>query len=156
MSFLNDLETELVQSLPLRDVIAIDPHTIVRAAVAMMRNHGLGCAVIAERGKPPTGIFTEHSVIEVLVRNVSIDECAVSKYADSSFVVVKQTDPILSVWKAVLDQAARFVCVTDEDGHLVGLTGQRGLAEYLCDCYARQVTVQRLGSTPWMREREGA
>ena len=156
MSFQEDLAGERVESLPLRDAIAIDKHTILRAAIAMMRTHNLGCAVIVDSVCRPTGIFTEQSVIGMLVGDASIDAQPVSAFADPHFFVVKLTDPISDVWDAVVHQAARFVCVTDEEGQLVGLTGQRGLAEYVCDCFANQIAVQRLGSTPWMLEREGA
>lgn len=156
MSFRGDLQADCVGSLPLRDVIAVDPHTVLRAAVAMMRNHSLGCAVIVERGQPPSGIFTERSLINVLVSNASLDSCAISQFTDPSFVMVKASDAIASVWNAVVEKAARYVCVTDDEGRLIGLTGQRGLSEYLADTFARQVAVQRLGSTPWMRQREGA
>ena len=156
MSFLQDLQDETVASLPLRDAIVVTPYTLVRAAVAMMRNHSLGCAVIAEHGRRPSGIFTEYSVIDVLNKDANMDCEPVGRYADSNFISVKSTEPVLRVWEAVQGSAARFVCVTDQDGDVIGITGQRGLSEFLADSYSRQVAVQRLGSTPWMNEREGA
>jgi predicted transcriptional regulator len=102
------------------------------------------------------GVFTEQSVIRMLAEGAQLDETAVSDYCDPHFFVARASEPIETVWKSVAQSGARFICVTDDDGRLVGLTGQRGLAEYLCDCYAGQVTVQRLGSAPWMLQREGA
>ena len=156
MSFRQDLEADRVGSLPLREAIIVDPHTVVRAAVAIMRNRSLGCAVIVDHDRRPSGIFTEHSVIEVLVKNASLDESPVFQFSDPNFIAAKVTEPVIRVWEAVQLAAARFVCVTDDKGDVIGITGQRGLAEYLADCFAGQVTVQRLGSTPWMRQREGA
>ena len=156
MSFRQDLELETIASLELREAIIVNPYTVVRAAVAAMRYRSLGCAVIVDYHRRPAGIFTERSVIDALTKDASLDDSVVYEFADPSFIQAKVTDPIARVWQAVQEAAARFVCVTDTKNNVVGITGQRGLAEYLADCFARQVTVQRLGSTPWMRQREGA
>ena len=156
MSFREELSKETVSELPLRDAIAVDQHTVLRAAIALMRQHELGCAVIVDHLCRPTGIFTEQSVIRMLIAEASLDSQPVSDFADPHFFVVKQSDPISKVWDLIVGEAARFVCVIDDEGQLAGLTGQRGLAEYVCDCFASQIAVQRLGSTPWMLQREGA
>lgn len=156
MTFRQELNEETVASLPTRKAIMVQPYTLVRAAIAVMRNRGLGCAVIIDHAQRPSGIFTEHSVIQLLNKNVCLDDTPVCDFADPSFIQVKQTDPIMHVWEAVQTAAVRFVCVTDEQGRAIGITGQRGLSEYLADCFARQITVQRLGNTPWMKQREGA
>ena len=156
MSFREDLCEEKVSSLPLRDAIAVDPHTVVRAAIALMRSHGLGCAVVVDHHCRPIGVFTEQSVIDMLVEGKCLDTTPVSDCCDHRFFIVKTNDPIEKAWEAVTQHGARFLCVTDKTGQLIGLTGQRGLAEYVCDTFAQQVAVQRLGSTPWMLQREGA
>ncbi|MCC9603978.1 CBS domain-containing protein [Stieleria sp. JC731] len=156
MGFLDELNTERVKDLPLRDAIAINEHTIARAAIALMRSNDIGCAVVVKHQWEPCGMFTEQSVIRLLHDGVSLDSTAVSKYLDPSYRCVSLSSPIRRVWDAIVNDGARFLCVTDDDGQLVGLAGQRSLAEYLGDCYARQVAVQRLGSKPWMLEREGA
>ncbi|WP_158222842.1 CBS domain-containing protein [Rhodopirellula sp. MGV] len=156
MGFLEDLEKEQVKDLPLRDAIVINEHTIARAAIALMRSNDLGCSVIVQREWEPTGIFTEQSVIRMLHEGASLDSNPVSKFRDPSYRCVGLTDSIRTVWDAVVEEGMRFMCVVDHEGQLVGLAGQRSLADYVCDCYARQVAVQRLGSKPWMLEREGA
>lgn len=156
MTFCQDLREDTVRSLPIRKAIAIQSHTLLRGAIAMMRNEDLGCAVIVNHQQEPIGVFTEHSVIDLLARGACLDERPVCEFIDPDFFCVRETDPILRVWELVCDSAARFVCVTDQDGAIIGLTGQRGLAEYLTDSFAGQVAVQRLGSHPWMNQREGA
>jgi signal-transduction protein with cAMP-binding, CBS, and nucleotidyltransferase domain len=156
MSFRQELEQETVAQLPVREAIVVRPFTLVRAAVAVMRARSLGCCVMVDHGRIPSGIFTEHSLLHVLVRGDSLDDSPVCRYADPNFISVRLRDPISCVWEAIQRAGARFVCVTDDDGRLMGLTGQRGLAEYVADCFAQQVAVQRLGSTPWMHAREGA
>ncbi len=160
MGFRADIESEPVSELELRDVIVVRPETVIRAAVATMRNHSLGCAVVVDfevkPAGPPVAIFTEQSLINAVLQGASLDDCTVGDFAESNFVSVKQSDPIAHVWDSIQETGARFVCVTDDGGDLVGITGQRGVAEYVCDYYSQQVVVQRLGSTPWMTQREGA
>ena len=156
MNFQTELAEDTVDSLPLREAIIVHPNTVVRAAIARMRDLSIGCAVIVDYDQVPSGIFTEHSVLDVLVRNASLDESPIGWFADPDFIVVEQDESILRVWEAVRLCAARFVCITDSNGKVVGITGQRGLSEYLADSFARQVTVQRLGCTPWIQQREGA
>jgi hypothetical protein len=50
----------------------------------------------------------------------------------------------------------RFLIVVDDRGRLAGLTGQKGLMEYVAEHFPRQVTVQRIGCKPFLAEREGA
>jgi CBS domain-containing protein len=147
---------ETVRSLPLRDPIAVAPNTVVRAAVARMRSLRLGCAVIVDLDRKPIGVFTERSLLSALIQNASLDRRVVGDFTDPSFVQLKSSDPISRVWDAIQHEGARFICVTDDSGRLIGLTGQKGLAEYVSEYFPGQVMVQRLGCTPWMQTREGA
>ena len=156
MCFREELDQQPVGALPLRDAIVAYPYTVIRAAIAVMRDRSLGCAVIVDRAHHPIGIFTEKSVLKLLIENASLDERPVCHFGDSSVYSVKSTEPIKRVWEAIQQNHARYVCVTDEEGKLIGLTGQRGIAEYFADCFAQQTTTQRLGSAPWMKQREGA
>ncbi len=79
-----------------------------------------------------------------------------SDFPDSKYLVVKTSDSIGRVWDAIVRDAYRFICVVDDEGKLVGLTGQRGLAEYVSECFPQQVMAQRLGGKPWLDQREGA
>ncbi len=157
MGFRTDLEYDPISSLQLRDPIIVHPYTLLRAAVALMRSHSLGCAVIVDQVSKPIGLFTEQSMLGALVSNASLDDRPVCDFAEPRFLCVKSSQPIARVWDAIQRDRARFVVVTDdESGKLIGITGQRGIAEYISDCFPRQIVVQRLGSKPWMQQREGA
>ncbi len=156
MTFKEDLRSDRIDGLTLREAIAIDPHTIVRAAIALMKSHSIGCAIVVDGDLHPIGVFSEQSVIRILNDGADIDSVPVSDFLDKTHWVVSKSDSVSELWKAVVDEGARFVAVTDSEGRLTALTGQRGLAEYVCDCYANQIAVQRLGSAPWMLQREGA
>ena len=156
MGFREDLESELVSSLPLREAIRARPDDSLRQAVEAMRAKSLGCAVIVDQAGKPSGLFTEQSLLDALTQNESLDERRIGDFTDPGFRCVKSSDPISRVWDAIAQDGIRFICVTDDAGDLIGVTGQRGIAEYVADCFPREVVVQRLGSTPWMDQREGA
>ncbi len=156
MGFQKDLQIETVANLPLRPAIPVEAGTIVRAAVARMRAEELGCVVIVDFSGKPIGIFTERSLLDVLMHDASLDRVTVGEFADSDFLLVKKSEPISRVWDAILKDGLRFICVTDDDGNLVGLTGQRGMSEYVSESFPQEVMVQRIGGTPWMQQREGA
>ena len=66
------------------------------------------------------------------------------------------SDPIVSVLESLELKNIRFLAVVDEDGRLAGLTGQKGLMEYVADHFPGEVMVQRVGQTPFLHQREGA
>lgn len=136
---ISTMETDRVASLPLREPIKVTPATILRGAIAMMRYRQLGCAVIVEHGQP-VGIFTERSVLELLTKNASLDELPVQEFADGNFHQVQLNDSVSSVWNAIRDEGRRFVCVVDDHGKLIGLTGQRGMSEYVAELQDKLTT----------------
>ncbi len=156
LGFREELEFDPISSLQLRNAIVVHRYTLVRAAVAVMRAHSLGCAVIVDQVRKPIGLFTEKSLLDVLVQNACLDDRPVCDFAEREFLSFKSSEPISRVWDAVVRDGVRFIAVTGEDGKLIGITGQRGLAEYISECFPRQTVVQRLSSKPWMRQREGA
>lgn len=156
MGFCEDLNTDPVSTLPIRNAPVVQPDTSIQDAIAAMLARSLGCAVIVDSNGFPTGLFTEQALLDALSDKPELKGLAVSDYSDPAFLVVNTGDPIMRVWDAIENDGLRFVCVVDDQGKLVGVTGQRGIAEYVAECFARQVVVQRLGSTPWMNQREGA
>ncbi len=157
MVILRDLlDGDTVGDLPIREAITVKSGTVVRAAVARMRSRDIGCVLIINTHGFPIGIFTERSLLDVLVQNASLDESAVGDFADDHCTVVKTSDPVSRVWDAVERQGQRFICVTNEAGKVIGVTGQRGLAEYISEYFPAEVMVQRIGGKPWMQQREGA
>ena len=156
MGLEENLAKEHVSDLNLREPIKVQNDTIVRAAVAQMRERQLGCAVIVDDSDKPIGVFSERSVIDVLTRDTSLDNFKVGDFRDKNWAAVCLTDPISDVFDAIQHRGMRFVCVVDEEGCVAGLTGQRGLSEYFADHFPGQVMVQRVGGKSNMQQREGA
>ena len=69
---------------------------------------------------------------------------------------VRASDPIADVLEAMQLKNIRLLCVVDEQDRVVGLTGQRGLMEYVAEHFPGEVTVQRIGQPPYLSDREGA
>ena len=156
MDFGQMLARDQVHTLPLRTPPTITAQTPVADAITNMQEAGLGCAVIVDAMHRPGGIFTERSLLEILDEGKDLRTCVAGDFTDPNFLTVRRDQPISIVWIAICLEQARFMCVIDEEGQLVGLTGQRGLSEYVSECFPWQVAVQRLGAKPWDEQREGA
>ena len=85
----------------------------------------------------------------------SLDEPISSHHADR-WPQVRLADAIVSVLEALETKNVRFLAVVDEEGRIAGLTGQKGLMEYIADHFPEHVMVQRIGQKPFMQDREGA
>jgi CBS domain-containing protein len=156
MSLHKELTDFTIGSLTLRTPATVQPGTPLSAAVAQMRDQQLGCAVLVNDQRQPVGIFTEQTLLKALVNGTPLDSATVDDFQDAAFFTVSTEAPVAEIWNAVVADGIRFVCVTGENGELLGLTGQRGLAEHISECCPQEVMVQRLGSKSVMHEREGA
>ena len=103
----------------------------------------------------PIGIFTESMLTQLMAHGAApLDDPVRLQMADR-LPWVKKSDPIVDVLEAMQAKNIRFICVVDEGGRVAGLTGQKGLMEYIAEHFPRQVMTQRVGSPP-PRNREGA
>lgn len=157
MGLKENLQSESVSHLPCREAIRIQPDTTVRQAAEIMQTKKLGCAVVVDAEGKPMGVFTERTLIELLLQQPdNLGDLRVRDYLETEWFRVQSSDPIASVLDLIQNRAARFVVEVDENGKVVGLTGQKGLSEYIADHFPEQVMVQRIGGQPGMETREGA
>ena len=156
MGLKNNLQSESVSKLPCREAILIPPETTVRQAVEILQSKQLGCAVVVDAEDKPLGIFTERTLIELLLQQPDLGAILVRDHLEAEWFCVRSSDPIATVLDLVQNRGARFVCELNEHGKVIGLTGQKGLSEYIADHFPEQVMVQRIGGQPGMGTREGA
>ena len=157
MGLKENLQSECVSKLPCREAILIQPETSVRQAAEIMQAKKLGCAVVVDAEGKPIGIFTERTLIELLLQQPdNLGEISVRDHLEAEWFCVHSSDPIFAVLEAVQKRGSRFVCELDEQGRAIGLTGQKGLSEYIADHFPEQVMVQRIGGHPGTETREGA
>lgn len=155
MGLQENIRTELVDRLKIREAITVTAKTVVRDAVKLMRDRNIGCVIVIDDDRKPNGIFTESILNEILVHHLSaMDETVEQHMARCPWV--KVNDPIADVLEAMQLKNIRVLCVVDEQGRVVGLTGQRGLMEYVAEHFPDQVMVQRVGQSSCLSDREGA
>ena len=145
-----------VSRLELRPVIATKPTDSVRQALEQMRDKRLGCVVIVDQDNRPLGKFTERLLIKLLLKDPAALDEPVRDHMASAWGMVECGDPIARMIECMEDKKLRFVIVVDEQGHPVGLTGQKGVMEYMVEHFPRQVKVQETGSKLHLDDREGA
>ena len=105
----------------------------------------------------PVGTFGEAGLIDLLLAQpAAIYSAPVKDHLDAKWAKVGLDSPIAAVLRAMETERLRFVCVTDEQGKVAALTGQKGLMEYIAEHFPNQAMVQRLGGKPSMTKREGA
>ncbi len=156
MGLFENMSQEPVQTLNLRRPVVVKPNDTIRAAVESMRERRLGCAILVDKREHPVGMLTESMLTQLIAQNPEAIEQPVKEHAAENWPWVKLSDPILDVLEALEAKNVRFLCVVDDKGRLAGLTGQKGLMEYIADHFPHQVMVQRVGQAPYLHEREGA
>lgn len=157
MGLKDNLQNEPLKNLPLREPILVAPDTPVPVAIERMREKRLGCAIVVDADGRPVGVFTERTIIAFLLKErVDVTALRVADCLDPDCFTLPVTAPIGQLMELVVRRAARFVCVLDEEGRVIALTGQKGLSEYVADHFPQQVMVQRVGGKPGLERREGA
>ena len=155
MGLTEKLASTPVRDLNLREMPMVDAGVTVRDAVARLREAGLGCAMVIEDGQT-VGMFTESLLRESFPQNPGVVDEPISAHMARSFPKVYLDDTVDIMLAAMQANNTRFICVVDADETIVGLTGQKGLMEFVAEEYPRQVMVQRIGDASTMHQREGA
>ena len=121
-----------------------------------MRQQKLGCAIVVDDERRPVGLFAESKLTRLLSETPQAIYDPILEHLDRQWPTVNLNDPISCVLSALEFSNIRFLIVVDDQGRLAGLTGQKGLMEYVAEHFPRQVIVQRIGGKPYPAEREGA
>lgn len=155
MKLYDSITSERVSQLALREPVLCRPDESLRQVVGRMRRRHLGCAIVVDDDGKPIGIYTESMLTQLLANNPAGIDDRVSERMSEHVFTVCDTDPVSRVLASLQRENTRFLCVVDGQGKVAGLTGQKGLMEYVADHFPQQVLVNRVGSRP-PREREGA
>jgi CBS domain-containing protein len=157
MGLQQNIQSEPVSRLTLRKPVTISPNETLRDAIIRMREQKLGCAIVVDEESKPIGIFTESKLTQLLAQDgLQVANDSIETHMTQPCPWVTTTDPIIYVLEAMQLKNMRFICVVDDEHRLVGLTGQKGLIEFVADHFQGQVMVQRIGGNPYPAEREGA
>lgn len=156
MGLHENIRNEPVSTLALREPVIVAPDATIRKAIEQMRNRKLGCAIVVDPAGKPAGMLTESMLTQLLAQDHGAVESRVGDHMAERLPRVRLTDPIEDVLDALHMKNIRFLCVVDEEDRLVGLTGQKGLMEYVADHFPGGVMAQRIGGAPFSDKREGA
>lgn len=156
MGLIAGIESDTVDGLALRKAITVSPAQTVRQAVEKMRAGGLGCAIVVDDDGRPVGVFNEAMLRHLLVETPAGMDGTIEGAMAGTFPWVYATDKVETVLDAMEAKNTRFVVVVDADGRPCGLTGQKGLMEYIAEYFPDEVMVQRVGTKPYPESREGA
>jgi predicted transcriptional regulator len=156
MGLHENIDRDPISDIELREVIAVKRQATVREAAQQMKKHRLGCAIVVDRYNKPIGKFTERKLMRLLLDNPANLDQPVEKFMYATADAIPRTEPIAKMIEVMQTRSLRFLCVTDEKGKAVGLTGQKGLMEYIAEHFPRSVKVQQLNQALYTKEREGA
>lgn len=156
MGLYHNILNDPVSELQLREVIAVAPDTTCREAVATMKQKCLGYAVVLDSEGRPLGMFTERMLIRLLLSDSASLDDPVENHISGRAMRIRRDEPIAKLIQTMQSLGWRFVCVVDEQNRAVGVTGQRGVLEYLTDHFPRSVKVQRMSTEFFSGQREGA
>lgn len=156
MGLKENLRGDPVSRLNLRDPVVADPDDSIREGIQRMRARGLGCVIVVDDQRRPLGILSEGMLRQMLSVNPAVVDAPLRDYMNMAARWVRLSDPVVHVLRAMQNENTRFVGVVDDDGRLAGLTGQKGLMEYVAEHFPEQVTVQRIGQATHFAQREGA
>jgi CBS domain-containing protein len=156
MGLYENIRSEPVSRLALREPVVVGRDATVRDAVTRMREQKLGCVIVDDDERKPVGLFAESKLTRLLSETPAAIYDPILEHLDPQWPTVESSAPISCVLSALELANVRFLIVVDGQGRLAGLTGQKGLMEYVAEHFPRQVTVQRIGGKPYPAEREGA
>ena len=156
MGLYENMLTDPLSQLNLREAITIPPEASVRDAVSRMREKKLGCVIVIDSADKPLGMFTEAMLRHLLIEDIAALDDSVANRMAKQFPCANINDPVVTILEGMQAENQRFVCVVDDAGKVAGLTGQKGLMEYIADHFPQLVLTQRAGTSPPLSQREGA
>ncbi len=147
--------TDPVIEMELRELIPCRPDQTVATAVDTMKLSRLGCVVVIDDAGKPIGKFTERHLMKIIDQPKTLDD-PLEKHMTPCQSIVNQNEPVQKLIDIMRDRDSRFVCVVDDAGKAVALTGAKGVLEYVTEHFPRVVKVQMMQGKLFFDQREGA
>src|SRR3990172_10051946 len=97
MGLYENMLTEPVGKLRLRDPAVVDDDATIHEAVEEMRRKKLGCVIVVNDRHEPLAMFTESQLTRLLSKRPSEIEDPVREHMTLDWPTVRITDPIIFV-----------------------------------------------------------
>jgi CBS domain-containing protein len=109
-----------------RVVVVAEPHTDLREAARLMRDHHVGALVVVEKREGvarPVGIVTDRDIVVEVVAatGVTPESLTVRDVMSSDLVLARETDGVFEAVERMQDSGTRRLPVVSADGVLVGI-----------------------------------
>jgi CBS domain-containing protein len=137
-----------------RRAICVNPRTSVADAIALMKQHGMGC-VLVEKDRRLAGIFTERDVLfRVVGSGLDPAETPVSTVMTPDPETLTMDDKLAWVLNLMAVGGFRHVPIVDGDGRPVAVFSVKHIVERLVECFPKAVLTlpPRPNSIPHTRE----
>ena len=109
-----------------RVVVVVEPHTDLREAARLMRDHHVGALVVIEKHDGPTkpvGIVTDRDIVVAVVAasNVRPESLTVRDVMSTELVLAQDSDGVFEAVERMQDSGTRRLPVVTGDGTLMGI-----------------------------------
>lgn len=156
MGLRDELDSTTVEQLNTRPPVTIPQSATVREAVATMRDAGLGCVFSVDEDGRATGSLTEGMLRHELNTSADLLDRPLADYVVDRFPWVLPSDPASMILEAMEEHNTRFIAVLDSERHVLGITGQKTLMEFVASCLPRIVLTEDPTGVTHSEKREGA
>ena len=102
------------------------------------------------------GLFSERRLVKLLADDQQFLDDPIEAHMSTESIKVSHDQPISCVLQMMQDHGLRFLVVVDDQGRIVGQTGQKSLIRYMAEHFPRSVKVQMMEAKLYMDQREGA
>jgi CBS domain-containing protein len=109
-----------------RVVVVVEPHTDLREAARLMRDHHVGALVVIDKKEGvtrPVGIVTDRDIVVAVVAadHVEPESLAVRDLMAGELALAREDDGVFEAVDRMQDSGARRLPVVDDDGRLIGI-----------------------------------
>ena len=109
-----------LKSLMTSPVVTITPESVIADAVALMDYHSISALVIVD-GQFPVGIFTERSLLRLIISGSFNPNQAISEVITPKLITAKSEIDIHEAYLLFLQHKIRHLIVVDNRGMLIGV-----------------------------------
>jgi len=109
-----------------RVVVVAEPHTDLREAARLMRDHHVGALIVIDKrdgATKPVGIVTDRDIVVAVVAasGVRPESLTVRDVMSSDLVLAQETDGVFEAVERMQDSGTRRLPVVTADGTLMGI-----------------------------------
>ena len=157
MELARNLKTDSVSRLQPTEPRMVAPSQTVAEAVALMRQHRVGCLLVCE-GDTLVGIFTERDLLrEVAGSKLDLETTPVDHVMTENPETLQATDSIVFALNKMSLGGFRHVPLVDDAGKPVGIISVKDIVDYIADFFAKEI--QNVPPEPGLdivKDRDGA